>query len=212
MKRPSYSTQKVRRNKTRSINIKLASETVREQRLREDAASRKKLAWIDEVVAEFHNEEDAKKKMSATKWTPELVHDLLRLRDEGVPVPQIAERLGVDVKAVRNKIMYLKKSQVKKEESKMETDVKTAPDPLLDELIFGAFDQAIAMCIEDKLPVKRHWRQVLGRIEEQLAGCAAIVREHPAAEEHLTALVAVIASDELRARETAPAGGNPDEA
>lgn len=137
---------------------------------------------------------------------------MLQLREEGLTAPQIAERLGVDVKAVRNKIMNLKKSQVKKEESKMETDVKPAPDPLLDELIFGAFDQAIAMCIEDKLPVKRHWRQVLGRIEEQLAGCAAIVREHPAAEEHLTALVAVIASDELRAKETAPAGGNPDEA
>lgn len=212
MRRPSYSTQKVRREKTRNINLKLAGETVRENRLREDAARRKKLAWIDQVVKEFHNEEDAKKKMSATKWTPELVHDLLQLREEGLTAPQIAERLGVDVKAVRNKIMNLKKSQVKKEESKMETDVKPAPDPLLDELIFGAFDQAIAMCIEDKLPVKRHWRQVLGRIEEQLAGCAAIVREHPAAEEHLTALVAVIASDELRAKETAPAGGNPDEA
>lgn len=150
--------------------------------------------------------------MSTTKWTPELVHDLLRLREEGVPVPQIAEQLGVDVKSVRNKIMYLKKSQVKKEESKLETDVKPTPDPLLDELIFDAFDQATAVCIEDKLPVKRHWRQVLGRIEEQLAGCAAIVREHPGAAEHLTALVAVIASDELRAKETAPAGGNPDEA
>ena len=150
--------------------------------------------------------------MSATKWTPELVHDLLRLREEGVPVPQIAEQLDVDVKSVRNKIMYLKKSQVKKEESKLETDVKPAPDPLLDELIFGAFDQAIAMCINDRLPVKRRWRQMLGRIEEQLAGCASIVREHPDAEEHLTALVAVIATDELRAKEMAPAGGNPDEA
>ena len=68
------------------------------------------------------------------------------------------------------------------------------------------------MCIEDKLPVKRHWRQLLVRIEEQLAGCSSIVREHPGAEEHLTALVAVIATDELRAKEMAPAGGNPDEA
>lgn len=56
MKRPSYSTQKVRMNKTRNINLKLAGETVRENRLREDAASRKKLAWIDEVVAEFRQE------------------------------------------------------------------------------------------------------------------------------------------------------------
>lgn len=205
MKRPSNATQKVRREKTRNINIKLAGETVRENRMRENAARKKKLAWIDQVVEEFHKEEDAKKKM---KWTPELVHDLLRLREEGVPVPQIAERLGVDVKSVRNKIMNLKK----KEETKMETDVKPAPDPLLDELIFGAFDQAIAMCIEDKLPVKRHWRQLLVRIEEQLAGCASIVREHPGAEEHLTAIVAVIATDEIRAREMAPAGGNPDEA
>lgn len=203
MKRPSNATQKVRREKTRNINIKLAGETVRENRMRENAARKKKLAWIDQVVEEFHKEEDAKKKM---KWTPELVHDLLRLREEGVPVPQIAERLGVDVKSVRNKIMNLKK----KEETKMETDVKPAPDPLLDELIFGAFDQATAMCINDRLPVKRRWRQLLGRIEEQLAGCASIVREHPDAEEHLTALVAVIATDELLAKETAPAGGNPD--
>lgn len=56
MKRPSYSTQKVRREKTRNINLKLAGETVRENRLREDAACRKKLAWIDEVVAEFRQE------------------------------------------------------------------------------------------------------------------------------------------------------------
>lgn len=56
MKRPSYSTQKVRREKTRNINLKLAGETVRENRLREDAARRKKLAWIDEVVAEFRQE------------------------------------------------------------------------------------------------------------------------------------------------------------
>lgn len=56
MKRPSYSTQKVRREKTRNINVKLAGETVRENRLREDAARRKKLAWIDEVVVEFHQE------------------------------------------------------------------------------------------------------------------------------------------------------------
>lgn len=62
MKRQSYSTQKVRREKTRNINLKLACETVRENRLREDAARKKKLAWIDEVVKEFHNEEDAKKK------------------------------------------------------------------------------------------------------------------------------------------------------
>lgn len=150
--------------------------------------------------------------MPATKWTPELVHDLLRLREEGVPVPQIAERLGVDVKAVRNKIMHLKKGNDKKEEPKVETNVNPAPDPLLDELIFDAFDQATAMCIEEKLPVKRHWRRLLGRIEEQLSGCASIVREHPGAEEHLTALVAVIATDELRAKEMAPAGGNPDEA
>ena len=133
MKRPSYSTQKVRREKTKNINLKLAGETVRENRLREDAARKKKLAWIDQAVKEFHNEEES---MSATKWTPELVHDLLRLREEGVPVPQIAERLGVDVKAVRNKIMHLKK----KEETKMETNVHPAPDPMLDELIFSAFD------------------------------------------------------------------------
>ena len=111
MKRPSNATQKLRREKTRNINIKLAAETVRENNLRR----KQKLAWIDEVVKEFHKEEDSKKKMSATKWTPELVHDLLRLREEGVPVPQIAERLGVDVKAVRNKIECLKKNNDKKE-------------------------------------------------------------------------------------------------
>ena len=208
MKRPSNATQKLRREKTRNINIKLAAETVRENKLRR----KQKLAWIDQVVEEFHKEEDSKKKMPATKWTPELVHDLLLLREEGVPVPQIAERLGVDVKAVRNKIMHLKKGNDKKEEPKVETNVNPAPDPLLDELIFDAFDQATAMCINDRLPVKRRWRQMLGRIEEQLAGCASIVREHPDAEEHLTALVAVIATDELRAKEMAPAGGNPDEA
>lgn len=205
MKRPSNATQKLRREKTRNINVKLAAETVRENKLRR----KQKLAWIDEVVKEFHEEEES---MSATKWTPELVHDLLRLREEGVPVPQIAERLGVDVKAVRNKIMHLKKGNDKKEEPKVETNVNPAPDPLLDELIFSAFDQATAMCIEDRLPVNRHWRQLLERIEEQLAGCASIVWEHPGAEEHLTALVAVISTDELRAKEMAPAGGNPDEA
>lgn len=50
MKRPSNATQKLRREKTRNINIKLAAEVVRENKLRR----KQKLAWIDEVVKEFH--------------------------------------------------------------------------------------------------------------------------------------------------------------
>lgn len=41
-------------------------------------------------------------------WTPELTADLVRMQDEGLGNAEIAERLGVDRKAVANKLHRLK--------------------------------------------------------------------------------------------------------
>lgn len=50
-------------------------------------------------------------KKSKVNWTPELTEDLLRLHDEGLKNMEIAERLGVDRKAVANKMNRLRTSE-----------------------------------------------------------------------------------------------------
>lgn len=50
-------------------------------------------------------------KKSKVNWTPELTEDLLRLHEEGLKNIEIAERLGVDRKAVSNKLNRLRTSE-----------------------------------------------------------------------------------------------------
>lgn len=58
----------------------------------------------DEFVNRFKEDMAHKVKMQSTKWTTELVHDLYRLKEEGLSNKEIAERLGVDAAAVGKKI------------------------------------------------------------------------------------------------------------
>lgn len=50
-------------------------------------------------------------KKSKVEWTPELTADLLRMHDAGLKNIEIAERLGVDRKAVANKLNRLRASE-----------------------------------------------------------------------------------------------------
>ena len=50
-------------------------------------------------------------KKSKVNWTPELTEDLLRLHEEGLKNIEIAERLGVDRKAVANKLNRLREAE-----------------------------------------------------------------------------------------------------
>lgn len=159
-----------------------------------------------------NKEDDNNVKKPKTNWTPELVHDLQRLRAEGVPVPEIAERLGVDVLSVRNKLGRLKQKEMRTvvTEAVQERDEDAALDPLLDELIFKAFGHAVALCRQRGVYIEQHWRELLSDVEEQLAGCAALVREHPGAQKHLTAVAAIIAADKLAEKESAQRDGGPN--
>lgn len=58
----------------------------------------------DEFANRFKEDMAHKVKMQSTKWTTELVHDLYRLKEEGLSNKEIAERLGVDAAAVGKKI------------------------------------------------------------------------------------------------------------
>lgn len=58
----------------------------------------------EEFVNQFKDDMAHKVKRQSTKWTDELVHDLYRLKEEGLSNKEIAERLGVDAAAVGKKI------------------------------------------------------------------------------------------------------------
>ena len=58
----------------------------------------------EEFVNQFKDDMAHKVKRQSTKWTDELVHDLSRLKEEGLSNKEIAERLGVDAAAVGKKI------------------------------------------------------------------------------------------------------------
>lgn len=58
----------------------------------------------EEFLNLFKEDMVHKVKRQSTKWTDELVHDLYRLKEEGLSNKEIAERLGVDAAAVGKKI------------------------------------------------------------------------------------------------------------
>lgn len=175
-------------------------------------------SYVDSYIVvrcpQYINDKEEIEMPISTKWTPELIHDMQRLREEGMTVPQIAERLGIDAKAVSNKIAIMKKKGQLPAKHRVEANPDNAPeyDPILEELIFSAFDVVIDRSREHGLPIERHWRWALRRLEEQLAGCAALVRNHPDAMEYAAAMAAIVASDEFLAKETTPRDGSPDEA
>lgn len=48
------------------------------------------------------------KKRTRTSWTPEMISDLRRYRSEGLDCTQIADRMGLDLKVVQNKVVNMK--------------------------------------------------------------------------------------------------------
>lgn len=84
------------------------------------------------VKAKRKNKSTAPKRK--TEWTPELTSDLVRMYDEGLKTPEIAERLGIDNKAVSNKLYRMKKLSVSETNKKTNTDTETANCFIQDEL------------------------------------------------------------------------------
>lgn len=154
------------------------------------------------------------------KWTPELKHDAIRMKEEGLTAPQIAERLGVTPTSVyklfsnqkareRKEIGGVKPEMVQKKQP--EPKKETERDKLLDVLVYRAFDRAAARAMENDLPIEDHWRDVIAQIEKLLDGTVKTIRKHPDTEKHYLQIAAVIATDAIPKKEMAPPDGNPSE-
>lgn len=159
-------------------------------------------------------------KLSRMKWTPELKHDVFRMKEEGLTAPQIAERIGVTPVSVY-KLFSNQKARENKEIGGVATEKvqKKSPEPkkeperdkLLDVLVFRSFDRAVCRAYEDGLPIEEHWRDVVAQIEKLLDGTVKTIRKHPDTEKHYLQIAAVIATDAIPKKEMAPPDGDPSE-
>ena len=154
------------------------------------------------------------------KWTPELKHDAIRMREEGMTVPQIAERLGVTPVSVYSMFKDMKRRENKEiggvateKVQKKPPEPKKEPerDKLLDALVFRSFDRAISRAYGDGLAIEEHWRDVVAQIEKLLDGTVKTIRKHPDTEKHYLQIAAVIATDAIPKKEMAPPDGDPSE-
>ena len=82
-----------------------------------------------------------------TKWTHELTSDLYRFRGQGLSEEEIAERLGVDVKAVKNKIRNDKQraKEAEKKRSRQAASAQVAT-PSVDERYIECLQEEFAKC------------------------------------------------------------------
>lgn len=154
--------------------------------------------------------------LSRMKWTPELKHDVLRMKEEGLSVPQIAERIGVTPVSIYSMLKDLKKSankaaQPKEQKKAPEPKKESERDKMLDVLVFRAFDRAALRAIENDLPIEDHWRDVIAMIEKMLEGTVNTIRLHPDTEEYYLQIAATIATDTIPQKEMAPPDGDPSE-
>ncbi len=108
-----------------------------------------------------------------TKWTRELTSDLYRLYEQKLSAEEIAERLGVDVKAVKNKLrndkQRAKQAQKKRQQPAPVQETKKGVDEQYIEHLEGEFAKC-KLELNDANELNRQLAEEVAKLNSRLKG------------------------------------------